>query len=142
RDFHVTGVQTCALPILAPPGRRLFRESRLWLALLPGALAWLPLLHWNLQHHGAGLAFHFAERHPWTWQPQGLAWPLVQALLLTPPLLLALLAALREAWRRRHEAAAWPFLLGAGGVATLGWFLLGFFTDSERVSFHWPLAGW
>lgn len=128
--------------LLAPAGRRLFREPRLWLTLLPGALAWLPLLHWNLQHHGAGLAFHFAERHPWTWQPQGLAWPLVQALLLTPLLLLALLAALREAWRRRHEAAAWPFLLGAGGVATLGWFLLGFFTDSERVSFHWPLAGW
>src|SRR5690606_6736403 len=128
--------------LLAPAGRRLFREPRLWLTLLPGALAWLPLLHWNLQHHGAGLAFHFAERHPWTWQPQGLAWPFVQALLLTPLLLLALLAALREAWRRRHEAAAWPFLLGAGGVATLGWFLLGFFTDSERVSFHWPLAGW
>ena len=29
-----------------------------------------------------------------------------------------------------------------GGVSTLGIFVLGFFTDEERVSFHWPLPGY
>jgi hypothetical protein len=29
-----------------------------------------------------------------------------------------------------------------GGVSTLGIFVLGFFTDEEQVSFHWPLPGY
>ncbi|KAA2285633.1 ArnT family glycosyltransferase [Arenimonas fontis] len=128
--------------LLAPAGRRLLREPRLWLALAAGALAWWPLLRWNLDHAGAGLGFQFVDRHPWTWHAEGLVWPLIQAVLLTPLLFAALLGTLVEAWRRRREGAAWPFLFGAGAMATLGWFLLGFFADSDRVSFHWPLAGW
>src|SRR5690606_12671763 len=128
--------------LLAPAGRQLLRQRRFWLALVAGALAWLPALLWNVGHDGAGLAFQFAERHPWRWQAEGLAWPLLQALLLTPLLMLALLAGLADAWRRRHEGPAWPFLAGAGAVASLGWGLLGLFADNERVSFHWPLAGW
>ncbi|HLS84043.1 MAG TPA: glycosyltransferase family 39 protein [Arenimonas sp.] len=128
--------------LLAPAGRQLLRQQRFWLALVAGALAWLPALLWNVGHDGAGLAFQFAERHPWRWQAEGLAWPLLQALLLTPLLMLALLAGLADAWRRRHEGPAWPFLAGAGAVASLGWGLLGLFADNERVSFHWPLAGW
>src|SRR5690606_40936981 len=30
RDFHVTGVQTCALPIWAGSGSTLFRETWIW----------------------------------------------------------------------------------------------------------------
>jgi hypothetical protein len=33
-------------------------------------------------------------------------------------------------------------MAGLGFVAVPGYFLLGFFADAERVTFHWPLAGW
>lgn len=124
-------------------GRALLREPGLWLALAVGAVAWLPLLAWNLGHAGAGLEFQFVDRHPWgRLQPEGLWWPLVQALVVTPALFVLLLATLGAAWSRRAGPPQWPLLLGLGSVSVLGYFVLGFFADSERVSFHWPLAGW
>ncbi|MFY2764402.1 glycosyltransferase family 39 protein [Arenimonas sp. MALMAid1274] len=124
-------------------GRALLREPGLWLAVALGAAAWLPLLAWNLGHAGAGLEFQFVDRHPWgQLQPAGLWWPLVQALVVTPGLFVLLLATLVACGRRRAAAPAWALLLGLGLVSVVGYFALGFLADSERVSFHWPLAGW
>jgi hypothetical protein len=125
-------------------GRALLREPGLWLALAAGAAAWLPLMAWNLGHSGAGLAFQFVDRHPWRLQWEGAWWPLVQALVVTPVLFVLLLATLRQAWRWRDgsRGAHWPMLLGLGSVSVLGFFAMAFVSDSERVSFHWPLAGW
>ena len=127
-----------------PAGRALLRQPGTWLALLAGAAAWIPLLAWNLGHAGAGLAFQFVDRHPWRLQMEGGAWPLVQALVVTPVLFVLLVATLRHAWRHRREVAtpAWPLLAWIGAVSVAGYFLLAFVADSERVSFHWPLAGW
>ncbi|WP_460453592.1 ArnT family glycosyltransferase [Arenimonas aestuarii] len=126
-----------------PAGRALLRHPGLWAALALGALAWAPVLAWNLSHAGAGLGFQFVDRHPWQPQWRGLWWPLVQGLLLTPPLAWLLGQSLLECWRRRREPEpAWSFMLGLGLVAVPGYFLFGFFTDAERVTFHWPLAGW
>ncbi|HEX5694402.1 MAG TPA: glycosyltransferase family 39 protein [Arenimonas sp.] len=127
----------------APPGRALLRHPGIWVALAVGALAWTPVLAWNLAHAGAGLGFQFVDRHPWQLQWRGLWWPLVQALLLTPPLMWLLSQALVESWRRRRRPEpAWALMAGLGAVAVPGFFLFGFFTDAERITFHWPLAGW
>ncbi len=130
--------------LCSPAGRALLRRPGLWLALAAGAAAWWPTLAWNLGHAGAGLGFQFVDRHPWQPQLRGLWWPLVQALLVTPLLMLLLLQALGEAWRRRRDRhlAAWGLMAGLGFVAVPGYFLMGFFADAERVTFHWPLAGW
>jgi hypothetical protein len=130
--------------LCSPRGRALLREPGLWLALLAGAAAWLPLVAWNLGHAGAGIAFQFVDRHPWRLQAEGAWWPLVQAVIVTPALFVLLLATLRQAWRLRGSAqgAHWPMLLGLGSVSVLGYFAMAFASDSERVSFHWPLAGW
>lgn len=127
--------------LLSRQGRAALRDARVWAALAFGALAWLPLLLWNLAHGDAGLRFQLVDRHPWSFHADGAAYPLVQALCVTPLLLLALIATLREGWRRRGDAV-WALLFGAGAVPVLGYFALGFFADSERVSFHWPLPGW
>ena len=130
--------------LCAPRGRALLREPGLWLALLAGAAAWLPLVAWNLGHAGAGLAFQFVDRHPWRLQPEGAWWPLVQALVVTPALFVLLLATLRRSWQLRGsgQGAHWPMLLGLASVSVLGYFAMAFVSDSERVSFHWPLPGW
>jgi hypothetical protein len=130
--------------LMDPRGRALLRAPALWFALALGALAWWPLLAWNLAHAGAGLGFQFVDRHPWQLHSLGLAWPLVQALVLTPLLFALLLAALVQAWRRRDagDGVPWRFVLGVALVAVPGYFLLGFVADVQRVSFHWPLPGW
>ena len=127
--------------LCAPAGRALLRSPKLWFALAVGAAAWWPLLAWNLAHAGAGIEFQFFDRHPWMPQAIGALWLPEQALLVTPPLFVLLVATGVEAWRRRaHDE--WALLAGLSAVAVAGYFVLAFFADSERVSFHWPLAGW
>ncbi len=127
-----------------PRGRALLREPQLWLAVACGAAAWLPLVAWNLGHGGAGIAFQFVDRHPWQLQPQGATWLVIQAVVVTPMLFALLVATLWRAWRRRDDAGdlPWRLLLGVGAVSVAGFFAMAFFTDTQRVSFHWPLAGW
>lgn len=126
-----------------PHGRRLLGDPRVLLALAVGLLAWAPLLLWNLEHGDAGVRFQFVDRHPWALHAGGLLFVPVQALLATPLLLLAMALA---AWRcmRPPRALRPPWrLLGLFGMFVAGgFFVLGFFTDSERTSFHWPLPAW
>ncbi|MCR6684977.1 glycosyltransferase family 39 protein [Pseudoxanthomonas sp.] len=126
-----------------PQGRRLWRDPRVLLALTVGALAWVPLLLWNLENGEAGLRFQLVERHPWALHAGGLAFLPVQALLATPPLFLAMLwVAWRSVRPQRALRPQWRFLGLFGAIAAAGIFALGFVTDSERVSFHWPVPAW
>lgn len=129
--------------LLDPRGRALLRDRRVWAALLAGLLAWWPLLRFNLAHGGAGLRFQLLERHPWAPHLEGLAQPLVQALVVTPILYALLLAVLVHAWRRRGEASGpWRLVLVTSGTLLAGLWLSAVFTDADRVSFHWPLLGY
>ena len=140
RFIAVIGVGLIAL-LLLPEGRRALRDLRVWIAIVIGAVAWSPLLFWNLEHADAGLRFQLIDRHPWALHWDGAWFVLIQALLVTPVLLVAMLVSAR----RNLSAAANPAsryfaLLGAATVTAF--FALGFFADNERVSFHWPLAGY
>jgi 4-amino-4-deoxy-L-arabinose transferase-like glycosyltransferase len=132
-----------AVMLWLPQGRRLLRDPRVLLALAVGALAWLPLLLWNLENGEAGLRFQLLERHPWKLHAGGLAFIPLQALLVTPLLGLALLqAAWVTGWQRRPARPQWRFLALFGSAVLAGIFVLGFFTDNERVSFHWPVPAY
>ena len=138
RFIAVIGVGLVAL-LLLPRGRVVLRDARVWVALAVGAIAWVPLLAWNLDNAEAGLRFQLVERHPWAFHLDGLWFIAIQALLATPLLFAAMAHA---AGRGLHalEGIRYFALLGAGVV--LGFFGLGFFADVERVSFHWPLPGY
>ena len=120
-------------------GRRALRHPAPWIAVVIGALAWLPLLLWNLRNADAGLRFQLVDRHPWQFGGDGLLLGLLQLLPATPLLLLAMAAAGWRGLRDARPAARYLALCGSGIV--LGFLLLGFFADRERVSFHWPLPG-
>lgn len=144
RFVGVIGVGFLAL-LLLPEGRRVLRDPRVWIALTVGIIAWLPLLSWNLDNQDAGFRFQVVERHPWAFQPLGVLFLVVQPLMATPLLFVAMLmVAANGLWKARggfHRLQARYFAL-VGGVSTVLIFVLGFFTDTERVSFHWPLPGY
>ncbi len=140
RFIAVIGVGFLALLMLAE-GRRALRDPRVWLALAAGAFAWWPLLAWNLDNADAGLRFQLVDRHPWAFHPDGALFVAVQALLVTPLLLFALLRG-GIAERGSQAEPGRRFLAWSGLLVLAGFFLLGFFADSERVSFHWPLPAY
>ncbi len=141
--FGVVFVAGAAAMCWLPQCRRLLADSRVLLAMAVGLLAWVPLLLWNLENGEAGLRFQLLDRHPWTLHAEGLAFIPVQALLVTPVLFVALLAAAwRDAWPRRAIRPQWRFLGMFGAIVLCGFFVLGFVTDRERVSFHWPVPAW
>ncbi len=139
RFIAVVGVGFIAL-LLLPDGRRALRDVRVWMAIALGASAWTPLLAWNLDNADAGLRFQLVERHPWAFHADGIHFLAIQALLVTPLLFAALLLA---GWNgRRGALPASRYFAYLGLLVVAGFFLLGFFADTERVSFHWPLPGY
>jgi hypothetical protein len=119
-----------------PRGRAILRRPVVLGALALGALAWLPLVLWNLVHANAGLQFQLVDRHPWAFHASGAYFPLVQAMLATPILFAA---ALLGAWRARAGDGVETLTARLGGGLLLTYAALGFFADAERLSLHWPL---
>ena len=141
--FIVAAIPAFAVLVLTPRGRGLVRDPRLLLALAMGSLGLLPTLVFNAAHDWQGFAFQYVERHPWRLSVAGLAEPLVQFLVVTPLLALALLVGLRSSWRRRDALAApWDVLSTTAGGLLAAFFLLGLVADVERTRFHWMLPGW
>ena len=139
RFIAVIGVGLVALLLLAD-GRKLLRDARVWTAIAIGAAAWTPLVAWNLDNADAGLRFQLVDRHPWSFHVEGLWFIAIQALLVTPLLFVALAVA---GWRGNKSASPVSrYFALLGGLVVLGFFGLGFFADTERVSFHWPLPGY
>jgi hypothetical protein len=139
RFIAVIAVGGVAL-LLIPEGRRALRDARVWVAIAFGIAAWTPLLAWNMDNAEAGLRFQLIDRHPWAFHGDGIWFVLVQALLVTPLLFAALALA---GWRhRRDDNLVARYFAWLGALVVLGFFVLGFFADTERVSFHWPLPGY
>ena len=138
RFAAIMGAGLVAL-LMLDAGRRALRDPRAGLAIAIGALAWVPLLAWNFRNADAGLRFQLVDRHPWAFHADGAWFIAIQCALVTPLLFIALGAAARDGVR----GAAAPRLFAIfGGFIVLAFFVLGFFTDTERVSFHWPLPGY
>jgi 4-amino-4-deoxy-L-arabinose transferase-like glycosyltransferase len=121
-------------------GRRVLADPRVWIAIAFGAAAWTPLMAWNMDNAEAGLRFQLVDRHPWAFHADGLLFLAIQGLLVTPPLFVALLSAAAE--RRDSSLESRRYLAWLGGLVVMGFFALGFFADTRRVSFHWPLPGY
>ncbi|WP_313928379.1 glycosyltransferase family 39 protein [Pseudoxanthomonas sp.] len=142
RFIGVIGVGLLAL-LWLPEGRKVLRDPRVWVALAVGVLAWAPLLAWNLEYADAGLRFQLLDRHPWSFHGDGFRFVVVQAAMATPLLFWAMLVVCLRGIRSDGSAdTAWRYFALLGAVSTLGFFVLGFFADNERVSFHWPLPGY
>jgi len=139
RFIAVIGVGFIVL-LLTPQGRRVLVDPRAWIAIAFGAAAWTPLLAWNMANAEAGLRFQLVDRHPWAFHANGILFLAIQAVLATPLLFAALLQA--AGMRRATSLHGQRYLAWLGGLVLLGFFGLGFFADTKRVSFHWPLPAY
>jgi 4-amino-4-deoxy-L-arabinose transferase-like glycosyltransferase len=127
--------------LVDPAARRLLHNPSLQRGAALGLAAGLAPLVWHaLGSAGGGFVFQFHERHPWQFQPQVLADPLLQAVAVGPLLygllLLAGLRALRGGDGVLRLAAA------LGLALLLLYWLLGPWVDSERSRLHWPAPGY
>ncbi|MCB1568460.1 MAG: glycosyltransferase family 39 protein [Xanthomonadales bacterium] len=140
--YRFLGVMAVGALVLLclPQGRRALRQPWILIAITLGLLAWLPLAWWNLEHAEAGWRFQLVDRHPWRPQWQGLLFPLIQMVLVTPLLFWAMLRAACRIQSSQTVATRWFAL--CGGLTLLGFFVLGIFADTARVSFHWPLPAY
>ena len=122
-------------------GRRLWRDSGLWLALVISLLGLLPTVLFNATHDWVALGFQIVERNPWSFHADALVQPLEQALTCTPLVYgLLLWTALRCLnWRAR---APYDLLATCALVPIVGYFVLGCFADDTRFRLHWPLPGY
>lgn len=128
--------------VVTSHGRRWLATPWPWLAALTAGLGLLPIVWFNLAHDFAGVSFQLVDRHPWRFQWEGWRYLPVQALVVTPLMFAALLAAFSPAARRwRTDAAAGAVILFSA-VMLAGFSAAAFFTDSERSSAHWTLAGY
>lgn len=141
--FVVAAAPALAVLAMTPRGRTLVRDPRLLIVFAIGGLGLLPTLVFNAAHDWQGFAFQYVERHPWRLSTAGMAEPIVQLIVVTPILALALLAGFRLAWqRRRDRRAPWDVLAAAAGGLLGAFLLLGLIADAERTRFHWMLPGW
>lgn len=141
--FIVAAVPAVAVLALTLRGRGLVRDPRWLLAFAIGGLGLLPTLVFNAAHDWQGFVFQYAERHPWRLSVAGMTEPLVQLLVVTPLLAVALLGGLWSSWRRRNELAApWDVLSTTAGGLLAAFLMLGLVADAERTRFHWMLPGW
>lgn len=130
-----------AAAFVACGGLSRLRDPGLWAALLVGALAWWPILAYNLGADAAGLRFQLVERHPWAFHAEGLAQPLLQAIITTPLLYVLLGWALWRAWRTMPAPTARFLVLAAAGL-WLFYAALAPFVDRARFSLHWPVPAY
>lgn len=132
-----------ALGFMAAGGWRHYRDPRLLLAILTGAVAWLPLFLYNEHNDFAGWQFQFHERNPWQFSSRGLLHIPIQAMVTTPILYAALLWCLWHvfrSWRQGEKKVGLIFV--AAGLPLILFAGLAFFADQVRTSFHWPLQAY
>ncbi|MFK7957502.1 MAG: ArnT family glycosyltransferase [Lysobacterales bacterium] len=124
-----------------PLARRYLSQLGPWVCALIALSALWPQWAFNATQEFAALEFQFVDRHPWQPRLSGLRLPLVDMVLLTPVVgWLMWILVRRLAWfRRRSEAAV---LLWLGLFPVLIYWGFSPLVDTERVSFHWTLAGW
>ncbi|MCB1552203.1 MAG: glycosyltransferase family 39 protein [Xanthomonadales bacterium] len=126
-----------AVVLWLPSTRALLARPRIWLFGVGGLLLGALPLAWQQWHAaGRGLLFQLVDRHPWTFQWEKLADPLLQALVVSPVLYGLLWIAAIRSWRA-SSPSRW---LAASGIGLLAaYWSLGLFTDDTRSWLHWPM---
>ncbi len=123
--------------------RLLLLSYKPWVAAGLMLIGLIPAIRFNMATDLSGLGYHFLDRHPWSFQTEGLLHPLKQAVLVTPPLYIALLVTLVLLLRAARKGDHRRGLIASFAAVHIGVFMvLAPWADSTRTSIHWPLSGY
>ncbi|MCZ6771479.1 MAG: glycosyltransferase family 39 protein [Proteobacteria bacterium] len=91
----------------------------------------------------AAVSFLFFERHPWRFQPRQLLYPIIQMLVVTPPLFVLLAAGLARAVRAARMGNDQARLLAVFTITIIAiYFPLVTVADATRLNIHWVLPAY
>lgn len=130
--------------LLAPVGRRHLLGPGLWIGGAVALLGLLPVVLFNLTNDLAGLRYHFVDRHPWQFDPEGLWFLPGQALIVTPVLFAALAWAYGTGLARAIRGDDRAALLVAFATAGILSFALmkPWAVGGSAFTAHWPVFGY
>lgn len=144
----------------SPQWRYLWFCPRFWTMCFVSSVGLLPILWFNFSFEAGAASFYLLERHPWSFQAEGLLHLFKQAGLVTPPLYCLLAYTLwhmlrshqqqcRSAKRQQDTAeklAKYPSPVGLwlflALTNVLVYLVLAPWTDNTSTSIHWPLSGY
>lgn len=123
--------------------RHHWQKPAFWAAALIATTGLIPTILFNLTHDLSGVGYHLNERHPWTFQTDGLIQPFMQAAVVTP--LMFAMAWLTMYWLYReakqgNDRAGLMLAFAAGHI--LLFMILAPWSDTTRTTVHWPLSGY
>ncbi len=130
--FAFFGLGALLYLLATQAGRARLRRPGPWTALAIAAFGALPVLWFNLAHDLAGVSFHFVDRHPWQFDPEGLLYLVEQAIWVTPLMFAALAATL---WRVARAA------IGGDGPAGLAAAMAVAYLAPFTALSPWAVAG-
>ena len=129
--------------LLFPAGRQYWKSRGLWISLVISLPGLVPIVWFNSNYDLSSLGFYFIDRHPWSFQPQGLLHLFKQMILVTPPMYILLAFVLWTLFKGARKGDSAQGLLFCVTATNLGvYLLLAPWTDSTSTSIHWPLSGY
>ena len=141
--FAIVPIAMAAYLFSAPRGLALLRTPAPWVAAMTASPGLAPIVWFNLEHAYAGFGFQFVDRHPWSFDPQGLLFWTDQLLATTPLLYVLLLLVAIRGLTSRRSADDRPYLLAVIGLThVLLYGIASPWMDHQRTNVHWPLLGY
>lgn len=142
--FALFPVATVLYLVLTANGRSQWRTRGLWLATLIALLGLVPVAYFNLTNQFAGVAFHFYDRHPWTFHPEGLLYLVIQAIWITPLIFAVLVMTLARCIIKGKQGSDRHAMMALfGGTYILVFAALSpWAVGGSSTTGHWALFGY
>lgn len=129
--------------VVTPRGRTVWRRPGIYVAGAAALLLSLPTLIVLFQGDADAFMFQFFERHPWQFQPRQLLYPVIQMLVVTPPMFVLLAAALARAVGAARAGNDQAGLLAVFAVTILAFYVpMVTIADTARLNLHWVLPAY
>lgn len=129
--------------MLTPVGRKQWKNPYLWVTAGITSIGFIPVLWFNLNYQLSGFMFHFHDRHPWSFNSEGLLYPVVQFFVVSPALFIAFFVCLILSTKKALQGNTNHAITSIFSLTIVGvFYALAPWADQRSTTFHWPLFGY
>lgn len=128
---------------LTRTGRANLKTWAPWIAGTLAALGAFPVIYFNVTNAYGGIGFHFVDRHPWEFNPAGLAYIIHQALAVSPVIFVLLVTIFLRGLRRAIRGSDEDALLVLAAALYVGFFIaVSPWSAQNAFVLHWTIFGY